>query len=146
MITQGPIRRTLLRPVAVVLSVVGLALLSACGGGSSAAPKSLSLSGDKVPVSLVQSGLTSLCTVAHQANNPQVASATYFATPYNNLHQLAAALSGSRRTALLTAMETFERAALASSAPTTVSAANSLLGTVDSDLKSMKLSPVKCSG
>jgi hypothetical protein len=137
-------RRTWRRAAVTVLSVFSVAAMAACGGGHSGAPSSLSLSGEKIPVSGVESGLASLCAVAHQANNPTVASATYFATPYTSLHQLAAALAGTRRTALLSGMVAFEKAAIAGSASTTVQTANSLLSTVDGDLTSLKLSAVKC--
>jgi hypothetical protein len=147
--TQPTTRRTWQRMAAALLPVLGVGALAACGGGSSAPPKSLSLSGDKVAVTTVQYGLSSLCIVAHEANNPSAASATYFATPYNSLHQLAAALGGSRRAALLAGMEAFERAALNPTAPTanamTVQTSNGLLGLVDGDLISLKLPKVKCS-
>jgi hypothetical protein len=132
---------------AALVSVLGVGALAGCGSGKSGPPTSLSLSGDKVAVSTIQSGLSSLCAVAHQANNRTVASATYFATPYNSLHQLAAALSGSRRTDLLAGMAAFEKAGLdvsATSSAATVQTANNLLGLVDGDLTSLKLPPVKC--
>lgn len=132
------------RAAAVVLA---FASLGACGGGSGGkAPSTLSLHGDKIPVSTLRTGLTGMCAVTHQALNAPAAKQSYFSGPYNGLHQLAGILGGSRRSGLLSAMEALERDMLAASpdSSATVKDANALLATVDGDLVSLKLSKVSC--
>jgi hypothetical protein len=134
--------------VRAVPAILGLAVLAACGGGSSGGktpPSSLSLHGEKIPVATLTTGLKGLCTVAHDALNPPIAKTAYFSGPYSDLHQLAGILQGSPSTKLLRAMEAFEREVLATPPPTSVAqTANALLGMVDTDLTLLKVPAIKC--
>jgi hypothetical protein len=126
-------------------AVLGLSL-AGCGGGSSGPPKSLSMSGVKLPVTQITNGLASLCTVTTQATKtPTTTASAYFGGPYTQVHQLAAILKGARRTALLVEMEEFERAALLRPPGSTLGTeAATLLKTVKSDLESLKVKPPAC--
>ena len=60
-------RRTGPRWVAALGGVLLPVVLLACGGGSSGPPKTLSLSGEQVPVSEVTGAYSQLCVIAKQA-------------------------------------------------------------------------------
>jgi hypothetical protein len=106
----------------------------------------VSLSGDEIPVKTLTTGLLSMCTVAHEANNVPIAGVAYFNGPYGYLHELAGVLHGKSSTGLLDAMETFETGVRAKnpSASDTVTNANKLLGLVDTDLVSLKIAKLAC--
>ncbi len=140
-------RRTRRSGASAVLTVLAVAGLSACGGGgSSKPPTNLSLSGAKLPVSTLTTGLKSLCTVVSDAqSSPANAKTTYFGSAYNPLHQLAAVLHGSQSDDLLRAMEAFERSVLATPPGSDAAAkAQTLQSLVTTDLRSLKVTPPKC--
>jgi hypothetical protein len=144
--TRRTTRGTWPGAAAAASAAFALVLLAACGGGGTkTTPKALSLHGVQIPVTTLTTGLKGMCTVTHQAQNPTAAKTTYFAGPYGNLHQLAGVLHGSQTTDLLNSMAAFERDVVGTvGATSTVQDANNLLGLVDRDLQSLKISPIKC--
>jgi hypothetical protein len=141
-------RQLLWRPMAVAaIGLLGLCLLAGCGGGGSKkAPTSLSLSGQKVPVVQVTSGITSLCTLLKTfRTDPTASKGTYFDGPYSPLHVLAAALKTPQSTNLLQAMEAYERDLMMNPAPaSTFTAGTALLTSAQSGLHSLKVQPANC--
>jgi hypothetical protein len=141
-------RRTWPGGVAAVFAVLSLAGLSACGSSSSGPPKNLSLSGAKLPVTTLTTGLQGLCTVEKDVSTsaaPHVIKNDYFGGAYNALHQLAGVLSGSSSTDLLNAMTAFEKSLLASP-PTADMGTNAqaLQTKVLADLQTLKVTPPSC--
>jgi len=137
------------RPVAgAAIGLLAVCSLAACGGGSSTkAPTSLSLSGQKVPVTQVTTGLSNLCVLLKTfKTDPTASKATYFDGPYVPLHVLAAALKTPESNNLLNAMETYERDLLMNPAPpATVTAGAALVTSAQNGLRSLKVNPPSCS-
>jgi len=137
------------RPVAgAAIGLLGVCSLAACGGGSSnKAPTSLSLSGQKVPVTQVTTGISNLCVLLKTfKSDPTASRGTYFDGPYVPLHVLAAALKAPQSTNLLAAMEAYERDLLMNPAPpSTVTAGAALVTSAQNGLTSLKVKPPSCS-
>jgi len=137
------------RPIAgAAIGLLAVCSLAACGGGSSTkAPTSLSLSGQKVPVTQVTTGLSNLCVLIKTfKTNPTASKGTYFDGPYVPLHVLAAALKTPESNNLLNAMEAYERDLLMTPAPSsTVTAGAALVTSAQNGLRSLKVNPPSCS-
>ena len=129
------------------IGLLGLCSLAACSSGSSnKAPTSLSLSGQKVPVTQVTTGVSNLCVLLKTfKSDPTASRSTYFDGPYQPLHVLAAALQGTQSDDLLRAMEAYERDLLMTPAPAaTVTTGNALVASADGGLRSLKVKPPTC--
>jgi hypothetical protein len=142
-------RQLVRRPLTgAVIGLLGVCSLAACSSGSSnKAPTSLSLSGQKVPVTQVTTGISNLCVLLKTfKSDPTASRSTYFDGPYAPLHVLAAALKGAPSNDLLSAMAAYERDLLMNPAPAaTVTTGNALVASADSGLRTLKVKPPTCS-
>jgi hypothetical protein len=141
-------RQLLRRPlVGAAIGLFALGALAGCGGSSSTkAPTSLSLSGQKVPVSQVTTGISNLCVLLKTfKSDPTASKGTYFDGPYAPLHVLAAALKGPQSTNLLSAMEGYERDLMMTPAPaSTTTAGTALVASAQNGLRSLNVKPPTC--
>lgn len=123
--------------------------VSACGGGSSGTPTSLSLEGLKVPTSDVVSAVKSMCGVAAQAHTDPVASnSAYYGGPQAMLHRLAAILASNHSAeskALLTALGAYETDVTHTPPSATAGTdADAIVQASDAGLKALKVTPPPC--
>ncbi len=136
------------RPGGVAFVVVCALAVGACGGGSSGVPKTLSLSGEKVPVSEVTGAYTQMCVVAKQAQSQPSAAVTPFASAETGLNVLATVLNkdhaqDSQR--LLSALTTFTADIGKTPPPSgTATDANNLLGTAKQGLQALDIPVPAC--
>jgi hypothetical protein len=130
------------------LPIVTALSLAACGGGSSGAPKSLSLSGEKVPVSEVTGAYTQMCGVTRQAQTDPAGVAAPFANAQTGLNVLATVLAkdhGQESQRLLQALATFESQVGQQPPPTTLpQSADNLQQTAKQGLQALKITPPSC--
>jgi hypothetical protein len=141
-------RQLVRRPlVGAAIGLLGVCSLAGCGGGSShKAPTSLSLSGQKVPVTQVTDGIGNLCVLLKTfKTDPTASKGTYFDGPYVPLHVLAAALKGPQSANLLAAMEAYERDLMMNPAPaSTFTAGTALVTSAQNGLRSLNVKPATC--
>ena len=122
--------------------------LVACGGGSSGPPKTLSLSGEKVPVSEVTTAYSQMCGVVKDAVASPASAVTPFASAEGGLNLLATVLAkdhGQESQRLLAVMQTFlsdigQKTPAASSGED----ATNLLATAKEGLQALKITPPAC--
>jgi len=131
----------------VGLAAIAVALV-ACGGGSSGPPKTLSLSGEKVPVSQVTSAYSGMCGVVKDTAASPVSAVVPFASVEDGLNVLATVLAkdhGQESQRLLAAMETF-LTDIGKKPPASSSSedATNLLGTAKEGLQALKITPPSC--
>ena len=122
--------------------------VAGCGGGSSGPPKTLSLSGEQVPVSEVTDAYSQMCTISSQAQSNPAATVTPFANVESGLNVLATVLNkdhSQESQRLLAALSTFQ-ADLLEKPPATTSAqaASNLLQTAKQGLVALKITPPAC--
>jgi hypothetical protein len=133
--------------VVALVAVCALAL-GACGGSSSGPPKTLSLSGEKVPVSEVTSAYSQMCAVAKQAQTDPAGTVGPFANTESGLNLLATVLNKDhpqQSQRLLSALTTYtddigHKPPPAASAPD----ANNLLATAKQGLQAINVTPPAC--
>ena len=134
---------------AAVVAVTALtAVLVGCGGSSSSPPKSLSLSGEKVPLTEVTGAYSQMCAVAKQAQTDPSGAATSFATAENGLEVLATVLNkdhSQESQRLLAAIATYIQD-IGTKPPVATSgqAATNLVATAKQGLVALKVTPPAC--
>jgi hypothetical protein len=133
-------------------AAAGMALLPVlvvcCGGGSSGPPKSLSLSGEKVPISEVTAAYSQMCAISKQAQSDAAGTVSAFANAETGLSVLATVLNkdhGQESQRLLAALTTFTGDIGQQPPPaTTGEAAANLLATAKQGLLALKITPPAC--
>jgi hypothetical protein len=132
----------------VALIVACALALGACGGGSSGPPKTLSLSGEQVPVSEVTSAYSQMCAVANQAETDPAATVGPFASAETGLSVLATVLAKNHPQEsqhLLSALTTFTDDIGQKPPPaSTATAANNLVATTKQGLEAVHITPAAC--
>ena len=123
-------------------------VVAACGGGSSGPPKTLSLSGEQVPVTEVTGAYTQMCGVVKDATASAASAVAPFATAETGLNVLATVLAkdhAQESQRLLQALQTFT-ADIAATPPASSSAADAtnLLGTAKQGLQALAIAPPAC--
>jgi hypothetical protein len=133
---------------ALALVVACALALGACGSSSSGPPKTLSLSGEQVPVSQVTSAYSQMCAVAKQAQSNPAATVAPFANAESGLNLLATVLNkdhpqDSQR--LLSALTSFT-ADIGKTPPAsgTAADASNLVGTAKQGLADLKIPAPAC--
>lgn len=132
----------------IALVAVCLLGLAACGSSKSGPPKTLSLSGEQVPVSQVTTAYSQMCAIAKQAQSDPAATVGPYATAETGLNVLATVLDkdhsdASRR--LLAAMTSFTSDIGQKPPPASTAAdANNLVGTAKQGLQALNITPPAC--
>ena len=133
---------------AAALGAMVVVAVAACGGGSSGAPKSLSLAGEQVPLSQVTGAYSQMCTISLEAQSNAGATAAPFANAETGLSVLATVLAkdhGQESQRLLAALSTYQADIIANPPPSTSGqAAANLLATAKQGLQALKISPPNC--
>lgn len=136
--------------VGAALGALGLVAVVGCGGArSSGPPKTLSLSGDRIPATRVIGAVSQMCGVATQSRT-DVAGATraFYGGPEPGIAVLATVLGKDHASAshmLLGALATYEDDLNRNPPPaTTGQAADNLLQAARQDLPLLKLSAPAC--
>jgi hypothetical protein len=133
---------------AAALGVVVAVAAAACSGGSDGPPKSLSLSGEQVPISQVTSAYSQMCSISTQAQSNPAATAAPFASVEGGLNVLATVLAkdhGQESQRLLATLSTYQADITANPPPSTSGqAAANLLATAKQGLQALKISPPAC--
>jgi hypothetical protein len=133
---------------AAALGVMVAVAAAACSGGTDGPPKSLSLSGEQVPVTEVTSAYSQMCTISTQAQSNPAATAAPFAGVESGLNVLATVLAkdhGQQSQQLLGALSTYQADIIAHPPPSTSGqAAANLLATAKQGLQALKISPPTC--
>ena len=139
---------TLRKAVPALVALVCAAALAACGSSSSGPPKTLSLSGEQVPVSQVTTAYTQMCSIAKQAQTNAAATVAPFAATESGLNLLATVLNkdhaqDSQR--VLSALTSFTADIGKQPPPSgTAADANNLLGTAKQGLVDLKIPTPSC--
>jgi hypothetical protein len=133
--------------VAALVAVCAVAL-GACSSSSSGAPKTLSLSGEKVPVSQVTSAYSQMCAVAKQAQTDPAGTVGPFANTESGLNLLATVLDKDhpqQSQRLLAALTTYTDD-IGHTPPPAASAtdANNLLATAKQGLQALDITAPSC--
>jgi hypothetical protein len=133
---------------AAALGATVIVAVTACSGGGSGAPRSLSLSGEQVPISQVTTAYSQMCTISTQAQSNPAATAAPFANAEGGLNVEATVLAkdhGQESQRLLAALSTFQADIIANPPPSTSGqAAANLLATAKQGLQALKISPPNC--
>ena len=141
-------RRTGPRWAAAIGAALLPVVLLACGGGSSGPPKTLSLSGEQVPVSEVTGAYSQLCVITKQAQTDPAATVSPFANAESGLNVLATVLNkdhAQESQRLLAALTTFTGdIGQKPPATTTGEAATNLLATAKQGLVVLRITPPAC--
>jgi len=132
----------------VALVAVCLVAVAACSSGGSGPPKTLSLSGEQVPVSQVTTAYTQMCGIATQAQSNPAAAVAPFANVEGGLNVLATVLNKDHAQAsqrLLAALTSFT-ADLGQKPPpaSTAADATNLLGTAKQGLQALNITSPAC--
>jgi hypothetical protein len=119
-----------------------------CGGGSSGPPKTLSLSGQQVPLTEVTGAYSQMCAISKQAATDPAGTIAPFANAETGLNVLATVLNkdhGQESQRLLAALATFQQdIAEKPPAATSGQAATNLLQTAMQGLQALKITPPAC--
>ncbi len=135
--------------VAAGVAVALIVVAAACGGGgSSGPPKSLSLSGEQVPISQVTGAYSQMSAISTQAQSNPAATVVPFANVEGGLNVLATVLAkdhGQESQRLLAALSTFQADLLEKPpASTSGQAGVNLLQTAKQGLQALKIAPPAC--
>jgi hypothetical protein len=133
---------------AAALGTALLAATAACSGGGAGAPQSLSLSGQRVPLTEVTTAYSQMCSVSRQAQSDPSATVAPFAGAEGGLNVLATVLAkdhGPQSQRLLAALSTFQAdISLNPPARTSGEAAANLLATAKQGLQALNIAPPAC--
>ena len=134
---------------AVALGAVALTgTMAGCGGGSSGPPKSLSLSGQQVPLTEVTGAYSQMCAISKQAQADPAGTIAPFANAETGLNVLATVLNkdhAQESSRLLAALATFQQDLVEKPPPaTSAQAAANLLATAKQGLNALKITPPAC--
>lgn len=138
-------RRLVAVSAVVVLSVV---VLAACGGGKGG--RTVSLSGQRVPVAQLRTQFSALCSLSRRAHDdPSSANAAYYGGgPHDVLHLLVSGLDaghGAESRALGDALLAFERDIAAAPPPrSTADDVDSLVTHAAAGLRAIGVGPPAC--